>query len=72
MGVQNIRIRREAEERGSRSEEELLETVRGDLQSFCSRGRTEQYTHAGLSLLSSQIFFAKIPIQVYIHKRCSV
>ena len=34
---------------------------------FCNN-----YTHAGLSLLSSQIFFAKIPIQVYIHKRCSV
>ena len=29
----NIRIRREAEESGSRSEEELLETVLGDLQS---------------------------------------
>ena len=33
MDVQNIRIRREAEERGSRSEEELLETILGDQQS---------------------------------------
>ena len=32
MDVQNIRIRREAEERGGRSEEELLEKVLGDLQ----------------------------------------